>query len=96
MPQGNQVKNGKAFEFAIAMEYSKFLNSIGKKILLVENKALSIAANYYNDFSDQERLQFDKSAFETINTMLKIEPGLTAQSDDTYVLKITNNHRIFS
>lgn len=96
MPQGNQVKNGKAFEFAIAMEYSKFLNSIGKKILLVENKALSIAANYYNDFSDQERLQFDKSAFETINTMLKIEPGLTAQSDDTDVLKITNNHRIFS
>lgn len=88
MPQGDQVKNGKAFEFAIAMEYSKFLNGIGKKILLVENKALSIAANYYNSFSDTERLRFDMSARETINTMLKIEPGLTAQKNDSDVLNI--------
>lgn len=88
MPQGDQVRNGKAFEFAIAMEYGKFLNNIGKKILLVENKALSIAANYYNSFSGTERLRFDRSAYETINTMLKIEPGLTAQSDESDVLNI--------
>ena len=40
MAQGDQVKNGKAFEYAIANTYTEYLSQLGKNVELVENPAI--------------------------------------------------------
>ena len=39
MPQGDQVKNGKAFEYAIAKVYQEYISQQGRQAVLVENEA---------------------------------------------------------
>ncbi len=88
MPQGDQVRNGKAFEYAIAKEYKNYISKQGLRALLVENDAYKQAKEYYDSFSDEEHTRFDKAAFETIDTMVKIEPGLVAEIGSGDVLSI--------
>lgn len=76
MPQGEQVKNGKTFEYALAYQYFDFLKKRGINVVLVINKALSIAKQYYHEKSITERKRYDFAAQQTIDTMLKLEPGL--------------------
>lgn len=80
MPQGQQVKNGKAFEFALANQYVAKLQTLGVNVQLIENSALEIARGYYQDFDQHSQQKFDVAASSTIDTMLKIEPGLSVQS----------------
>lgn len=47
MAQGSQVKNGKAFEYAIAKVYSEYINQQGVNAVLVENEASVQARGYY-------------------------------------------------
>jgi len=79
MPQGEQVKNGKAFEYALAYHYFISLQSLGKSVELVENSAMNVARGFYNSMIDWKKSEFDIAAKQTIETMLKIEPGLVAQ-----------------
>ena len=81
MPQGEQVKNGKAFEFSLAYQYYSCLRSKGKNVELVESSALNVARDFYNSFSNEKKEEFDIAARQTIETMLKIEPGLHAQKN---------------
>ncbi len=94
MPQGDQVKNGKAFEYAIAKEYKNYISKQGLKALLVDNDAYKQAKEYYDSFSDDEQTRFDKAAFETIDTMVKIEPGLVVENGSSDILSICmqNDH----
>ena len=39
MAQGDQVKNGKAFEYAIAKVYQEYISQQGRQAVLVENEA---------------------------------------------------------
>ena len=89
MPQGEQVKNGKAFEFSLAYQYYSHLKSKGKNVELVENSALSVAKDFYNSFSNEKKEEFDIAARQTIETMLKIEPGLQAQKNNSDKLYIS-------
>lgn len=88
MPQGNQVRNGKAFEYAIAKMYCEYICQQGRNAVLVENDACAQAKMYYEEFDDVEKQKFDKAASETIETMIKIEPGLMAQKDEEDELKV--------
>lgn len=88
MASGIQVKNGKAFEYAIAKVYYQYLNKHGVNAVLVDNDAYVIAKEYYDDFETSKQNKFDKAAQETIETMIKIEPGLMAQKNNTDVLSI--------
>lgn len=88
MPQGEQVRNGKAFEYAIAKEYKDYISKLGLSALLIENDAYKQAKEYYNSFVEDEQKRFDKAAFETIDTIVKIEPGLIAAKGDDDVLSI--------
>ena len=47
MAQGNQIKNGKAFEYAIAKVYCEHINQQGVNAVLVENEACAQARGYY-------------------------------------------------
>lgn len=88
---GKQVKNGKAFEYAIAIQYSDFLKNHGLKVQLTENKAYKKAKEYFDSFDDSIKSRFLQSASATIDTLTKIEPGLTTESSQDDVLNISLN-----
>ena len=85
---GKQVKNGKAFEYALAKQYYEYLRNVGINVELIENDAISVARGYYNELQDSEKNSFDNSATATISTMIKIEPGLTNPTGENNILKI--------
>lgn len=82
MANGNQVKNGKSFEYALANEFYQRLTSMGLNVELVEDATLLTCKGYYEEFPTEQQDAFSSSARATIETMLKIEPGLRAQRDD--------------
>lgn len=88
MAKGQQVINGKAFEYALAKVYYEHIIGMGKNAVLVENDAVRQAREYYQSFNDREKEKFDRAAYETIDTMVRIEPGLLAQRNDDDVLSI--------
>lgn len=88
MAAGQQVKNGKAFEYAIALQYHNYLSSNGIEVKWVLNKAFKKAKEFYDEFPANDQQRFDRAAFNTISTLVKIEPGLTTQGNDEDSLTI--------
>lgn len=91
MAQGDQVKNGKAFEYALAVQYSCYLKENGVNLVLVENAAYEDAKRYYDASVFADRRRFDYCAALTIDTMVRIEPGLTAVGKPNECLQIYIN-----
>lgn len=83
-----QVKNGKAFEYAIAKVYYDTIKSRGLLVELLEDEAYNIAKGYFEAFGDDVKNRYLAAAKATLDTMLKIEPGLTAQKNERDVLTI--------
>lgn len=88
MPQGEQVKNGKSFEYALAKQYCEYINSRGVNATIDEDDAYIVAKGFYDKFDDSSKQKYDKAAFQTIDTMIKIEPGLLASKNDSDILHI--------
>lgn len=86
---GEQVKNGKAFEFALANQYFQYLSENGIKVELDNDKPFYYAKECYLSRSDEAKAKFDDAAFKTIDSILKIEPGLTCNGNNNDVLKIS-------
>lgn len=91
MPQGDQVKNGKAFEYALASVYADKLREAGVNVTLVNNNALIVANGYFDDFAAEEQERYKEAAFQTLDTMSRLEPGLMAQKGDSDMLYICLN-----
>lgn len=83
-----QVKNGKSFEYALAKVYYDEISNHNCLVTMVEDAAFKTAKGYFDSFSKSVQNRFIASAKATVDTMLKIEPGLTAQKDDKDVLSI--------
>lgn len=94
MAQGDQVKNGKAFEYALAKVYANFVEMQNKEVRIVENDAMAQARRYYNQFSAIEQAKFNIAATQTMETMVRIEPGLLAQKNTEDVLNVMLNSDI--
>lgn len=92
MAQGDQVKNGKAFEYAIATVYAEKLHQYGINVSLVDNKALDIAKNYFDNFSQSTQQRYREAALQTIDTIFRLEPGLIVQKQDSDVLYVSLNN----
>lgn len=88
MPQGQQVKNGKAFEYALAKQYCEYITNNGAETVIEENDAYRVAKRFYDEFEESAKEKFDNAAIQTIDTMIKIEPGLLAAKDVKDVLHI--------
>lgn len=88
MANGSQVKNGKSFEYALANEYYRKLSSMGLNVELIEDSSLKVDREFYEKFPVEVQNRFRSAAIGTIDTILKIEPGLTAQKDDEDKLTI--------
>lgn len=91
MAQGDQVKNGKAFEYALASTYTEKLQALGIKVTLVENSALNVAKGYFDVFSVDERLRYKEAAYQTLDTMVRLEPGLLVQKKENDMLYVCLN-----
>lgn len=91
MAQGDQVKNGKAFEYAIARTYVDFLRNKKLNVVLADNKAFNVAKAFYEDFSEEEKDRYNECAFQTIDTMMRLEPGLYAQKNENDTLHVFLN-----
>ena len=88
MPEAQQVKNGKAFEYAIALSYYEHLSQLGLAVCMEENDAFHTNKFFYEEQSAEEQIRFREAASKTIETMIKLEPGLTAQRNEKDVLRV--------
>ena len=88
---GIQVKNGKAFEFAIAKTYATYIEGKGVKVSLEKNSALLVAQRFYYEFPEATQRKFDNAAYHTIDTMVRIEPKLISQTSPKDILHIFLN-----
>lgn len=66
---GKQVRNGKAFEYAIAQEYHDFLKKRGGNVQLSEDSAFLIGKAYFDHFAPLEQERFRAAAKATIDTI---------------------------
>lgn len=89
--KGIQVKTGKAFEYAVAYQYYQFLLSKGINVELVANDPLQVAKGFFDEFSQKEQRRYEISAYQTIDTMTKLEPGLVLQRNKKDCLYIMLN-----
>lgn len=84
-----QVENGKAFEYALAVSYFKFLKDEKRlAVELVMDNPYRHAMRCYDIQSTIEKQRFDLAAQRTIETMVVIEPGLIAVQGTNDILKI--------
>lgn len=75
------MKNGKAFEYALAKTYTDYIQRAGVTVCLECNDALAVAKGYYDGFPQEQQNRFTFAAIQTIDTMVKLEPGLLAQNN---------------
>ena len=88
MKKGTQVKNGKAFEYALAISYKEELEKRGMLVLIEKNNSYKIAQKYYNEIEETEQKRFLLASKATFPTMIKIEPGLISPKNPSDILKI--------
>lgn len=86
--RGTQVTNGKAFEYALATAYSNYLQEQGVYLDLVQNDAYKSAEKFYKSVAYVERKRFDFCAALTIESIVKLEPGLRYIGNANQKLKI--------
>lgn len=91
MAQGKQVRNGKAFEYALAMVYTEKLRSLGCNVSIEGNNNLMIAKGYFEQFVEEEQSRFREAAIQTFDTIVRLEPGLTAQKGLADTLTVSLN-----
>lgn len=85
---GSQVRSGKAFEFALANEYYKYVLAKGLRVEIVEDDKFKVARGYYDSFSPHDQNLYDLSAKASISTIIKLEPGILSQKNETDILII--------
>ena len=83
----SQVKNGKAFEYALLLALVEQLESI-TQVSVIETSALSVAKRFFDDFDSTEQNNFIKSAQNAISFLREIEPPLSNSIADDDILEI--------
>ncbi|MFN8430897.1 MAG: HaeIII family restriction endonuclease [Spirosomataceae bacterium] len=92
MPNASQTKNGKAFEYAILIEFFGILK--GKALVkIIENQSFEVAQKSFHSQTKKERDFFCKYANSAINYIIELEPRLINQinSDDILTLEIVTD-----
>ena len=83
----SQNKNGKAFEYAIAISYYKHINKY-TKVDLVNNKALKVAKSKFDLIDSSVQLSMLSAAMVSLRFILDIEPRLLNSIGDKDVLQV--------
>lgn len=86
--KAKQTKTGKAFEYSLAKTYHSFLTSRKLSVNLIEDKPLLTAKAAYEFFEKPAQAAFDYASKSTLNTLIRIEPGLTQQKSRDDILQM--------
>ena len=84
----SNVQNGKAFEYAIAIEYMSFIKNLGLSAELVETRPMQIARKYFETSSMEERSRYLMASRSSIVTMMKLETGFISPKNMNDILRI--------
>lgn len=89
----SQVKNGKAFEYALLFELYERLKSI-TIVSITENEPYKIAKGFFKEFLEVEQNTFRLTASAAVNFLLDIEPRLShgINTDDILSLALVNDN----
>ena len=89
MPEGGiQVRNGKAFEYAIALAYKTYLSEVGYRVELVDDRPKETARLFFESFNEEVRNAFLTAAKASISTILRLEAGFTSPKNNRDILYI--------
>lgn len=91
MANGDQNRNGHAFEYSLASQYYDYLRENGALVELLNDDIFCHARDCYASLPFVERKRFDYCSALTIDTMLKLEPGIAYKGDPQDVLHIRLN-----
>ena len=72
----NQTINGKAFEYALLIEFYERLNKI-TSVSITKNDPYKTAKGFFDSFEETEQDTFRITASASINFILDIEPRLS-------------------
>ena len=88
----SQTINGKAFEYALLIEFYERLNKL-VNVLITENDPYLTAKGFFNNFREDEQDTFRITASASINFLLDIEPRLSNGicEDDILVLELVSD-----
>jgi hypothetical protein len=81
---------GKAYEFACVKALEKLLDKV-RPIEIIKNSSLTIARDRYNEISKADQDEMLKSALAGINTILKMEPRITEDGNDTLTISLQSD-----
>lgn len=84
----SNVQNGKAFEYAIAIEYMSFIKNLGLSAELVETRPMQIARKYFETSPMEERSRYLMASRSSIATMMKLEAGFISPKNRKDILRI--------
>ncbi|MBR4149451.1 MAG: HaeIII family restriction endonuclease [Rikenellaceae bacterium] len=84
----SNVRNGKAFEYALAIEYLSFIQNLGLNAVLEENAQMKTARDYFEELPIEERSQYLLASRFSIATMMKLETGFVSPKNPNDVLQI--------
>lgn len=87
-----QVVNGKAFEYALLLEFHIRLRSL-TSVTITENEPYHTAKGFFDSFKESEQDTFRITASAAINFLIDIEPKLSngIGKDDILVLEIVSD-----
>ena len=83
-----QTINGKAFEYAVLLEFQARLKPFVSVIEIIENEPYNTALNCFNSFIEAEQDKFRLIASFAINYLIDLEPRLSNQIDMNDVLQL--------
>lgn len=86
--QTSNVQNGKAFEYALAIEYLSFVQNLGLKAELVESHPMVTARRYFELSPLEERTRYLLASRSSIATMMKLETGFASPRNGGDILRI--------
>ncbi|MCH8533724.1 MAG: HaeIII family restriction endonuclease [Flavobacteriaceae bacterium] len=88
----SQTINGKAFEYALLIEFYERLNNI-TNVSITENEPYLTAKGFFESFKEEEQDTFRITASASINFLIDIEPRLSngINQDDILLLELVSD-----
>lgn len=80
-----QTESGKAFEYALATTLYNKLNN-GQKIKLEQNSQLELAKRSFDNFTQQDKDDYNKAAVVAVDYVVKLEPRLEHTLTDNEIV----------
>ena len=84
----SNVQNGKAFEYALAIEYMSFVKNLGLTAELEETAPVQIARRYFESSPIEDRSRYLMASRSSIATMMKLETGFISPKNIEDILHI--------